>query len=222
MVRLTNKQKRPLKRGNVAAKLRQYKRQDKRNTMRKRTKSDQLVGIRQGVGAAPKRGYGSSGKSSLRAVDAFDLCHLPLPRAVGGKTGIRTTVVITSDDPLSIFGTMMVSDTVAQLQAREWSQLIAYSMPDAGQLITGTNAAAVLARQCLGLIGIDVSYGPNKMWEGKGSRVAKEKVLVADSGLLDLGNIAGVHHHLRCTDGYTHLGSVQAAVATAGRDIARR
>ena len=98
---------------------------------------------------------------------------------------------------------------------------------DPASLADAVSQAAILAHRCLSLIGIEVNYAPNKteallQWRGKGSQAAKERVLVNNAGLIDLGEISGTRLQLRCTDEYTHLGSVRASSATASADLSRR
>ena len=98
---------------------------------------------------------------------------------------------------------------------------------EAQDLAAATSQAAMLAHQCLFLIGIELNYAANKtealmMWKGKGSRGAREQALVRDAGLLDIGCFDGKFHRLRCTDEYTHLGSVRASSANAAADLKRR
>ena len=98
---------------------------------------------------------------------------------------------------------------------------------EAQDLAEATSQAAMLAHQCLHLIGIELNYAANKtealmIWKGKGSRGARERTLVRDAGLLDIGCFDGKHHYLRCTDEYTHLGSVRASSANAAADLKRR
>lgn len=68
--------------------------------------SSMLRGIKQGVGKSVPKPFGalSGGGSHHECFDAFHPCHLPLPRAVGPYSTVRTTQVIQSTDPLMIFG----------------------------------------------------------------------------------------------------------------------
>ncbi|CAE7826695.1 unnamed protein product, partial [Symbiodinium sp. CCMP2456] len=97
----------------------------------------------------------------------------------------------------------------------------------AAGLTKATVAAACLAHQCMGLIGIDVNYGPNKtealmIWKGPGSQKARASALLEAGGKLCLGDLGQGTRWLRCTDNYTHLGSVRATAATATADLERR
>jgi len=80
--------------------------------MRRRQGGKQLYGIKQGVGAVtkapfpkPKSRVGNKTKVVMRqALNAMHPCHLPLPRAVGGYSVIRTTDIINSDNEAVLFG----------------------------------------------------------------------------------------------------------------------
>lgn len=65
-----------------------------------------LRGIKQGVGRSVAKPYGGITSTKYHPChhDAFHHAHLPLPRAVGPYTVVRTTQVITSNKPLVILG----------------------------------------------------------------------------------------------------------------------
>jgi hypothetical protein len=72
-----------------------------------------LYGIKQGVGVITRAPFPktkmkkrTSGVSLKNALNAMNPCHLPLPRAVGGYTVIRTTDIVNSSDEAVLFGTM--------------------------------------------------------------------------------------------------------------------
>jgi hypothetical protein len=81
---------------------------------KKRTAAKRLIGIKQGVGAITTRPFPrpvtrnrkpKAGGSGYRlAFNALSRCHLPLPRAVGGYTIIRTTDIINTSSPAMLFG----------------------------------------------------------------------------------------------------------------------
>lgn len=111
----------------------------KRRNQRRRapTDSQQLAGIKQGVGRAVARAFGGTvarkgrkrgGKRSMGyhpcLHDAFHMAHLPLPRPTGPYTIIRTTQLVTSDAPLMVFGPTW-DDTKG-----EWTNLMAYGLLD--------------------------------------------------------------------------------------------
>jgi hypothetical protein len=78
-----------------------------------------LRGIKQGVGAVTKDPFPKVKKNTKRtpvrrvqrsvhtrgALNAMSPCHLPLPRAVGGYSVIRTTKIISNGEPALLFGT---------------------------------------------------------------------------------------------------------------------
>jgi len=81
---------------------------------KKRTAAKRLIGIKQGVGAITTRPFPrkstrksrpkTGGNGYRHAFNALSPCHLPLPRAVGGYTTIRTTDIINSTNPAMLFG----------------------------------------------------------------------------------------------------------------------
>jgi hypothetical protein len=87
------------------------KRTMKKNMKKKRQGGRNLYGIKQGVGAVtknafpkPKRGAKKRVMSAKNALNALHPCHLPLPRAVGGYSVIRTTDIINTPDEAVMFG----------------------------------------------------------------------------------------------------------------------
>jgi len=90
--------------------------QRKRGVIKRAIKRKQggrnLYGIKQGVAAVTRAPFpkGKSKRRSARkplkhALNAMNPCHLPLPRAVGGYTVIRTTDIVNSSKPAIFFGT---------------------------------------------------------------------------------------------------------------------
>jgi hypothetical protein len=83
----------------------------KRN-MKKKRQGGRLFGIKQGVGqittaAFPKRNKRKQGNRRINmrhALNAMHPCHLPLPRAVGAYTVIRTTDIVDADREAMLFG----------------------------------------------------------------------------------------------------------------------
>lgn len=101
--------------------------------------SQQLAGIKQGVGRAVARAFGAtvSRRKNRRGGrrgpnmsynpcvhDAFHMHHLPLPRPVGPYTVIRTTQVITSKLPLMILGPVYDPDNSC------WTNICGYGALD--------------------------------------------------------------------------------------------
>ncbi len=82
-----------------------------KNAAKKRQGGRQLYGIKQGVGrvtasAFPKRRRKRTTRKPMmkQALNAMSPCHLPLPRAVGGYTVMRTTDIINTSTPAILFG----------------------------------------------------------------------------------------------------------------------
>lgn len=100
--------------------------------------SQQLAGIKQGVGKAVVRAFGGivarrgrrrGGKRAGMAAhpcchDAFHMAHLPLPRPTGPYTVIRTTQLVKSKAPLMVFG-----PTWENSQGR-WTSVLGYGALD--------------------------------------------------------------------------------------------
>lgn len=65
-----------------------------------------LRGIKQGVGRSVTRAFGGIVSTNYHPChhDAFHMAHLPLPRAVGPYTIVRTTQIITFNQGLELFG----------------------------------------------------------------------------------------------------------------------
>jgi len=82
--------------------------------LKKRTAAKRLIGIKQGVGAITTRPFPRpttrkrrpkvGGSGYRHAFNAINPCHLPLPRAVGGYTTIRTTDIINTTSEAIMFG----------------------------------------------------------------------------------------------------------------------
>lgn len=111
----------------------------RRRNQRRRVPPDsqQLAGIKQGVGRAVVRAFGGlvarrgrkrGGKRGMGyhpcLHDAFHMAHLPLPRPTGPYTIIRTTRFIESTAPLMVLGPTWNANT------SQWTNLIAYGCLD--------------------------------------------------------------------------------------------
>lgn len=107
----------------------------RRRQRRRVPDSQQLAGIKQGVGRSVARAFGAvvarrgrrrGGKRSMAfhkcCHDAFHMAHLPLPRPTGPYTVIRTTQLISSDAPLMILGPTWDSTL------SEWGNVMAYGV----------------------------------------------------------------------------------------------
>lgn len=90
--------------------------------------------LAQGVGKSVRKAFGAStGRYSLKCWDAFSPLHLPLPRAVGPYTVVRTTRIIESDSRVMIFGTMNEHET------GRWSNAICLASNDANLSVSNPN-----------------------------------------------------------------------------------
>lgn len=97
-----------------------------------------LRGIKQGVGKSVPRPFGNTyGLSHHECFDAFHTCHLPLPRAVGPYTVIRTTQVIESNNPLIVFGPHFARGN------GRWTNVCALGVNDQNKTIGDNNNAHI-------------------------------------------------------------------------------
>ena len=108
----------------------------KRN-LKKRQGGRQLYGIKQGVGAVNRAPFGRRTRRAGRArapanlmhsLNALHPCHLPLPRAVGGYTVIRTTDIINTKTAAILFGCFKGPGT--QFTETTWLNTIAVGSRD--------------------------------------------------------------------------------------------
>lgn len=85
-----------------------------------------LRGIKQGVGRTVARPYGGMSSSKFHPChfDAFHHAHLPLPRAIGPYSVVRSTQVYSTADPLMIVGPFWDRD------AARWSDLAGVAFKD--------------------------------------------------------------------------------------------
>lgn len=110
----------------------------RRRNRRQNPDSQQLAGIKQGVGRAVVRAFGAAVARKRRGRrgrgmgyhpchhDAFSMYHLPLPRPTGPYTVIRTTQVISSTSKLVVLGPVFDTDN------NRWTNICGY-----GSLIDG-------------------------------------------------------------------------------------
>lgn len=105
--------------------------------------SQQLAGIKQGVGRAVARAFGSAPIRRRRnrgrgmgyhpcMHDAFHFCHLPLPRPTGPYIVIRTTQLIESSDKLLILGPAIGDDG-------NWCNTAGYGVVDINKTFSAGN-----------------------------------------------------------------------------------
>lgn len=92
-----------------------------------------MIGIKQGVGAITTRAFPKpvqrkrrvkvGGNGYRHAFNALSPAHLPLPRAVGGYTTIRTTDIVNTNQTAILFGTF--KGPGAEFTETTWSTTIA-------------------------------------------------------------------------------------------------
>lgn len=120
----------------------------KRN-MKKKRQGGRLYGIKQGVGqittaAFSKRNKRKQGKKRVNlshALNAMHPCHLPLPRAVGAYTVIRTTDIVNSAREANLFG--VFKGPASQFTDTSWLTDIAVTNANGGsQLPIGDTEGA--------------------------------------------------------------------------------
>lgn len=124
------------------------RRQPRRRARAPRAVSDsqQLAGIKQGVGRAVARAFGGivqrrqrrrAGRRSMAfphpCLDAFHMSHLPLPRPTGPYTVIRTTQLVTANSGLMMFG------PVFDPNKSEWTNLLGFSILDMSKKVKDSN-----------------------------------------------------------------------------------
>nr|AOG17586.1 putative major capsid protein [Symbiodinium +ssRNA virus TR74740 c13_g1_i1] len=104
-----------------------FAQQDSRRRSRARPANggSQLMGIKQGVGAITRGPFGSNVAYGPHCFNAFNYCHMPLPRAIGPYTVIRTTRVIKSNLQLMNFGTMY-NERQTAFNSSTWSNVCAW------------------------------------------------------------------------------------------------
>lgn len=125
---LTPKQRQAVARAPKRARatmIRNFQRQDRGD---RRVGATRQVALSQGVGAVPRRPFGATVGRGLSCWDAFHPSHAPLPRSVGAYTVVRTTGLITSTDPVMIFGT-------TYRDSNTWSNIAAYGAVNASAAV---------------------------------------------------------------------------------------
>lgn len=116
---------------------------------RRTQRSAGIYGITQGTGRTTKRGFGTrrrtrrsfSSMSLLASLDAFSPSHLPLPRATGPYSVVRTSAQVSTSDRLMLIGPMVASvdNPLNPERAVAWTNAFMYSMDDLTDAINGTN-----------------------------------------------------------------------------------
>ncbi len=112
----------------------------KRALKKKKQGGKNLYGIKQGVGAITKNAFPKSTKKSNGAnksklqmkygLNAMHPCHLPLPRAVGGYTIIRTTDIVNASEQAILFG--VFKGPAQEFTETAWLSTIAVRHPAGG------------------------------------------------------------------------------------------
>lgn len=150
--------------------------------------------LAQGVGAVPRRAYGGSVPcSDLRVWDAKLPHHLPLPRAVGPYTVIRTTRRFESNARVNVFGCFKNRDGTGILTPGHWSSVCA---------VTDSNAGA------------DIGYVDNTRWISMPMTGLGDAVTLTPSALsVQIMN----PEPLQTTRGIIYAGAMTTQAALAGR-----
>ncbi len=110
----------------------------RKNARKQRRGIQNISGITQNVGVSVGTPFGDNAAPKLIAegLDAFSPCHVPLPRATGGYTTIRTTAIISSSAVANLFGPVAVKSGTNE--PTQWSTICGLSSVNAA---LGINAA---------------------------------------------------------------------------------
>lgn len=94
-------------------------------------------GITQSVAVSVNNAYGDTAKPQtvIQGLDAFDSSHVPLPRAVGDYTVIRTTEVVPADESFNLLGPVKINGSFSDT----WSNICAFQSVDANLAVGATN-----------------------------------------------------------------------------------
>jgi len=115
------------------------KKKNKQGGRRKRVSQgvSGLRGITQNVAVSVTTPFGDNPKPATIqcGLDAFNPCSVPLPRAIGDYTVVRTTQVLTIKDPVMLFGPIYDGRTTAKM----WSSAFCQSSPTVGTAINAAN-----------------------------------------------------------------------------------
>jgi len=97
-----------------------------RSAIAKRNYTRGYRGVTQSVAVSVNNAYGDTAKPQAiaKGLDAFDTSHVPLPRAVGDYTVVRTTEIFPSGSQFNLFGPMMAKDATGN---QTWSNICAIS-----------------------------------------------------------------------------------------------
>lgn len=108
-----------------------------KRALKRRQGGRNLYGIKQGVGAVTRAPFPktktkkrNSGVSWKYALNAMNPCHLPLPRAVGGYSVIRTTDIVNFNGEACLFGTF--KGPAQQFTETTWLSTVGVRSPSGG------------------------------------------------------------------------------------------
>jgi len=99
-------------------------------------------GITQSVALSVNNAFGDSPKTATLAkgLDAFDSCHVPLPRAIGDYSVVRTTQILSGTEALRLFGPVTYNST-SDPGGDKWSSIACISSVAPGTAINAANNA---------------------------------------------------------------------------------
>lgn len=101
--------------------------------------------LQQGVGRIPNGGIQNRKPTAQRSLscyaDALQDAHLPLPRAIGGYSVVRTTDAVLTTSKVAIFGCFRTPGTTSSVLGRPgtWTNIIGVSSVSSDAAMTGTN-----------------------------------------------------------------------------------
>lgn len=157
-----------------------------------------LRGIKQGVGKSVVKAFGGTTVSNRFHpchMDAFHHFHLPLPRATGPYTVVRTTQLLEFSDPLGVFG------PVWWPTASRWTDLAALLVKDTAKKLSDANN--------IGAVPYTMIRG-NASWEGAQITPAAYSIQVMNPEALQTTNgivyIGRIRTALKLSDGREQTG----------------
>jgi len=112
----------------------------KRNGTTRKRQIKSFKGITQNVAVTVNNAFGDNAKPQTicRGLDAFDSTHVPLPRAVGDYTVIRTTEIVSGTNAMNLLGPIKVANA-GTIGGDEWSSICALRSVAAGTAINAAN-----------------------------------------------------------------------------------
>jgi hypothetical protein len=126
------------------------KKKNKQRGKRKRHVSQGVAGFRaitQNVSVAVGTPFGDNPRPATIAngLDAFNPCSVPLPRAIGDYTVVRTTQVFSSKDALMLFGPILDGRTTDKM----WSSAFCQSSVASGSAINAANNTRITGSETM-------------------------------------------------------------------------